>query len=84
MRHDKTKLSKRMQLYASACEQFVIAFQADPTVFTLIRIDNAIMACAWAENHQAKELMRNFEADYIREHPTEAEYGDAMPPMSFE
>lgn len=84
MRHDKTKLSKRIRLYKDSCDQFVAAYHADRKVFTLTRIDSAVMACAWAENQDAKNLMQNFEIDYIQSHPTEAEYGDAMPPMSFE
>lgn len=84
MRHDKNKHAARIRLYERACVQFVKAYELDPEVFTLYRIENAITACAWAENYAAKEIMQNFELDYIEQHPTEAEYGDAMPPMSFE
>ncbi len=84
MRHDKNKHAGRIRLYERACAQFVKAYELDPGVFTLYRIENAITACAWAENYAAKEIMQNFEFDYIDQHPTEAEYGDAMPPISFE
>lgn len=79
MRYQPGKRGERIRLYKKSCDHFMKAYTQDAAVFTLNRIESAITACAWAENHEAKAALREFEIEYMESHPTETTYGDAMP-----
>ena len=70
---------ERIKLFQRACDQFLRAYDHDSSLFSVNRIEMAIESCTWAKDVQAKELFLSFEADYLKVHPVEAEYGDAVP-----
>lgn len=75
---------ERLGYYRQACVYFLRAYQTDPGTFSLNRIESAAESCLRIEDFDGVETFREFEERYIREHPTEAEYGDAVPIMSVE
>lgn len=80
LRTKKVSYEKRLALYREACRHFVKAYRADPDVFTLYRIHMALDACKRVKDSEAEELFLEFEETYASGHPTEVEFGDAMPP----
>ena len=84
MRSKKGVEEKRLKLYQEACRSFVKAYDEDLNAFTLYRIEIAAESCQRVENAGATEQFREFEAKYAAEHPTEVEYGDAVPMMEAE
>lgn len=84
MRTNKTPYEVRLKLYRRACTHFLQAFRTDAEIFTLYRIEIAEDACARVENTGAREMFLVFEEEYVRTHPTETEYGDAVPMMELE
>lgn len=80
LRSKKDELTRRLKLYRRSCEHFLHALRLDPKVYTLYRIEMAYQACRWVEDEAAAETLREFEEEYVAAHPTEVEFGDAMPP----
>ena len=76
--------TKRLRLYRTACDYFWRAFEVDKRSFTLNRIDSAAESCLRVEEPGREKAFRQFEEDYIRKHPDEAEYGDAGAYMNIE
>lgn len=70
---------ERLRYYREACTHFMKAYRAHSEEFTLSRIESAAESCLRVNDEEAKETFQAFEERYIREHPTEAEYGDAAP-----
>ncbi len=68
---------ERLKHYRTACEHFKKAYDRNPGIFTLNRILSAAESCAWIEDHAGEGLFSEFSDRYVREHPDEAEYGDA-------
>ena len=75
---------ERLKLYARACNLFLKAHQYSDRTFTLNRIASAAESCMRVGNYEAEERFREFEESYIKVHPNEAEYGDAVPLMGLE
>lgn len=85
MRIDKTIPSEeRLKLYRASCRDFRKAYEYDPSVFTLFRIESAADACLRVEDFEGSELFRNFADEYAQQHPNEVKYGDAGPWMTLE
>lgn len=83
LRVKKIPYATRLKYYKDACDWFWAAYQRDPKIFTLYRIESAVEACLRVENKEAEKVFRAFEEKYAQEHPVEVEYGDAFP-MSIE
>ena len=79
LRINKALQEERQTLYEKACSYFSKAHQANPGVFTLVRIEAAVDSCTRVHDAEDEEKFRQFQDRYIREHPTEAKYGDAFP-----
>jgi len=75
---------KRLEYFRSACRDFRKAYAVDPRVFTLARIETAFDTCLRVEDRESVALFRNFQEEYTKAHPTEAEYGDAGAWMAME
>lgn len=75
---------ERLRHYKTACENFYEAYREDPRVFTLSRIEVAADACLRVRDQERVGLFEIFREEYIREHPTETEYGDAGVGMMLE
>ena len=84
LRLQKIPYEARLKHYRIACHEFLKAYEKDPKVFTLYRIEMAGDACLRIEDQESVALFREFEAVYIAEHPTETEYGDAGAWMNVE
>jgi len=84
LKYKEQKKEERLERYSEACEYFWRVYQHDPDLFTLNRIQSAAESCMWVKDFASAEKFRLFEELYIKRHPTEAEYGDAVPIMSFE
>ena len=85
LRHQKgTLYEERLKLYAKACDFFLKAYRYSDRTFTLSRITSAAESCMRIGNYEAEEKFREFEESYIKAHPNEAEYGDAVPLMGLE
>ena len=74
----------RLKYYRIACEQFAKAYRSDKTSFTLNRIQSASESCLRIENYQQEKVFRDFEEEYVKQHPDEVKYGDAGAYMSIE
>lgn len=70
---------ERKEYYRKAREYFFKAYQNFPKVFTLNRIEQAYDTCLRLEDKEGEGIFRRFADEYVKEHPTEAEYGDATP-----
>lgn len=68
---------ERLKHYREACAHFKKALERDQSIFTLNRILSAAEACARVEDHVGEQIFSDFSDRYVREHPNEAEYGDA-------
>ena len=77
LKEKKVPHDQRVPLYAKACNFFKDAFDTDPGVFTVNRIEEAMDACWRAGNKENEELFRIFEAQYAQAHPQEYEHGDS-------
>ncbi len=80
MRSRKDQQERRLKIYRESCDHFLKAYRIDPAVFTLYRIEIAYQACRWVDDSESSETFRAFEEEYAKQHPTETEFGDAMPP----
>jgi len=76
--------AKRLRFYRIACDDFWKAFEVDKRSFTLNRVESAAESCLRVEEPEREKALRQFEEDYIRKHPDEAEYGDAGAYMNIE
>ncbi len=77
LKHQKVSFENRLPYFGKACHDYAKAYEMDPTVFTFIRIEEAVDAC-WKSKQQEQEAMfKNFEEQYIQAHPQEYERGDA-------
>lgn len=70
---------ERNKFYRLACDNFKKAYSIDKSVFTLSRIWSASESCLRLDDREWSERFNHFAEEYAREHPTEAEYGDAVP-----
>lgn len=70
---------ERLRYYRRACTYFMKAYRTRPGEFTLSRIESAAESCLRVKDQEAREIFQAFEERYVREHPTETEYGDAAP-----
>jgi hypothetical protein len=77
LKDQKIPFERRLPHYAKACNAYVKAYEIDPAVFTLIRIEEAADCCWKAEMKDGEALFRQFEEEYSKAHPQEVEYGDA-------
>lgn len=77
LRTKKGSEEKRLEYYRNACSHFKQAHQLNPDLFTLYHIDSAIEACTRVDDSENKKIFQEFQDEYIREHPIEAEHGDA-------
>lgn len=77
MKEKKATHEQRVPLYSKACDFFKDAFDTDPAVFTLNRIEEAMDSCWRSGNKENEELFRTFEAQYAMAHPQEYEHGDS-------
>jgi hypothetical protein len=77
LKDKKTGFDERLPFYAKACGYYVKAYKVDPSVFTLIRIEEAADCCWKASLPEEEALFRAFEAMYSAAHPQESEYGDS-------
>lgn len=75
---------ERLKHYRKACDLFLKAYRYSDRTFTLNRIDSAAESCMRIGNYEAEKKFREFEESYIKAHPNEVEYGDAVPFMSLE
>jgi len=75
---------ERLKYYRRACDYFLKAHRSSDRSFTLNRIGLAAESCMRVGDLEAEEEFRQFEERYIKVHPQEAKYGDAVPFMSLE
>lgn len=73
----KVSYEQRVPYYARACENFRKAYDLNPEVFTLNRIEEAADACWRADDRETEDLFKEFEAEYSEKHPQEVEHGDS-------
>ena len=73
----KVPFEKRVLFYGRACENFAKAYERNPNVFTLGKIEMAADSCWKAGNPDFEALFREFEEAYIKDHPQEYEHGDS-------
>ena len=77
MKSRKILFEKRLPYYAKACRHYLKAYEIDASVFTLMRIEEA-MDCCWKANmYDEEEQFKAFEVIYSQEHPQETEHGDS-------
>ncbi|HNV86605.1 MAG TPA: hypothetical protein PKL97_06530 [Candidatus Omnitrophota bacterium] len=79
LRLKKVAYESRLPYYQDACGNFLKAYNADPRIFTLNRIESAVDACSRTGDYQGEETFKEFSERYAKEHPREASYGDAFP-----
>ena len=84
VRKDDAHSKVRANYYRKACGYFSKAYDTNPSVFTLNRIEEAIDACLRIQDSKHEEIFRAFEEEYVRTHPDEAKYGDAGAYMNLE
>lgn len=77
LKSHKIPFEKRISFYAQACDYFAKAYERNPEVFTLSRIETAADSCWKANQPNQEDLFRQFEEVYIKNHPQEFEYGDS-------
>lgn len=77
MKERKVPFEERMPQYKEACGHYINAYEMDPAIFTLIRIEEAADACWKAGDRNEEQIFRMFEEEYAKAHPQETEYGDA-------
>ena len=77
VKKDKAAHNQRQQYYQVACDNFSKAYRWDSGAFTLNRIEEAAEACLRVEDAKDEQTFREFEEEYIKNHPDEAKYGDA-------
>ena len=73
----KVSFKSREKYFGEACGYFKKAYQQDPAVFTLSRIESADQACLVIKDYEWVEKFRTFQDEYIKKHPMEYEYGEA-------
>ncbi len=81
LRTKKVPREERLKKYEHACNDFLKVYDLKPGLFTLFRIESAYDACTRVGNEGGKETFEIFRDRYVQEHPTEAEYGDAVPSL---
>ncbi len=77
LKDKKVPYDMRVPNYSRACFFFKKAFDADPSAFTLNRIEEAIDTCWRSSNAEYEELFKSFEEQYVKAHPQEYEHGDS-------
>lgn len=73
----KVAYDDRVKYYQTACRNFRGAYDLNPDVFTLNRIESAADACWRAGDAENEEVFRIFEDEYSKKHPQEVEHGDS-------
>lgn len=84
IRLKKVPYEERLKYYRAACSYFLKAYHLNPDVFTLERIGAARESCMRVKDAPSEEEFIRFEEKYAKGHPTEAEYGDSVPPLQIE
>ena len=79
LKYKKVPYEMRLKYYGSACRHYKKVYHSNSSLFTLNRIWEAADACFRIEDLEGREEFLEFEEKYVKEHPTEAEYGDAVP-----
>lgn len=79
LRKKKVPYENRLKEYGRACGNFLKAYDLHPRAFTLLRIESALESCIRVKNETGREAFESFRGQYVKAHPTEAEYGDFMP-----
>ncbi len=77
IKKDDTFYQERLKEYRTACGYFAKAYQINNKAFTLNRIWEAAEACLRVEDFKNEKTFRDFEEEYVRDHPDETKYGDA-------
>ncbi len=73
----KISFEDRKVYYVRACGDFIKAYQKNISVFTLTRIEMAADTCWKAGDPEKEDVFREYEKEYIKNHPQEYEYGDS-------
>ncbi len=77
LKAQKMPFEKRVGYYEKACAYFAKAYERNPAVYTLARIESATDCCWKANNETQEEVFKEFEEEYIKNHPQEYEHGDS-------
>lgn len=77
LKEKRAAYGDRVPLYKMACLEFKSAFDSDPSVFTINRIEEAMDACWRSGDKDNEDVFRVFEGQYAQAHPQEYEHGDA-------
>ena len=77
LKDKKVAYETRVPFYSKACIFFKEAFDTDPNVFTLNRIEEAMDSCWRSGNKENEEVFKSFEEEYAKAHPQEYEHGDS-------
>ena len=77
LRIKKIPYEERLRYYRDACHFFLKAYDYDSRIFTLNRIYLASESCLRIEDRESEKKFRQFEEEYVKQHPKEAEYGEA-------
>ncbi len=84
LKNQKVSFEKRRTYYEEACRYFARAYEVDPKLFTLSRIESAAESCLAVEDFVNVEKFNAFYDQYVREHPMEFEYGGEIAAMPLE
>lgn len=79
LRLKKVTYEERLAQYKDACDNFKKAYEYNPRVFTLNRIESAADSCSRVGDYDGENGFREYAAKYTKEHPKETSYGDAFP-----
>lgn len=79
LRIKKVPSEERLKYYRVSCAYFLKAYDLAPSIFTLQRIEMAADACLRVKDYDGEAIFQAFAEKYVAEHPTESEYGDAVP-----
>lgn len=72
-----TSYQERLEGYHTACDYFSKAYQIHRDAFTLNRIGEAVESCLRVEDFTNEKIFREFEEEYVQNHPEETKYGEA-------
>ena len=77
LKSQKATYEEQLPHYRQSCSYFLKAYELNPSIFTLTRIQQAGDACWRAEDIPNRDKFRDYEEEYAKKHPVENEYGDA-------
>ena len=78
LKSKKVAYEIRLEHYRRACRFFDKAYEMNPGIFTLTRIEEALDSCWRAGDTGTQDKFRSFSEKYSKEHPVENEYGDSL------